>query len=241
MLTLKDCYGLQDSHLDVAKKRLRKTKRLNPWAFIYTDAEDWNRTRGDSSVMPLSPQILDDGAPKSEACIIIDMAPLPALMTTYCKEIWPERAKQLDEVIQMGREMKVEDPHRTLLKSLARLGWEEKDITTAMVRTIATRVNAYCVVFVSEAWICKAMPKDRDQDMSVRDMPGSFEAIVSNLETRTHQRLVSIPVQRKPSHKGRDMGRVTGFGAPDIFEAKKDSGDSGMTGRMANWLKPLDA
>jgi hypothetical protein len=120
---------------------------------------------------------------------------------------------------------------------------EKKDVMATTMCQICDKVDAFACVMQSEAWLRMAEPSEDAEAIRKSALKGlgqdkkSVEVIYSAMETRDFARMITTPIQRRPS-KNRDDGKVLGFGEPT--EAIDTPGDEHVIEwRFARFLKPL--
>jgi hypothetical protein len=257
---------IQDSYVKMGMKRLRQSRHLNPYVFILTTGAGFDKIKEDAKSVGWKVLANPHNLPleqNANVAMVVDMAPTPEMLDGYIRFCWPENAKIFDTGLTIGKASGLSD--EKVLSSLHSAFFmvtdmHQKDVVAAMCRAVAAKTDAYATIMLTEGWMLRASPGDeagrehveaareraveyerenpKSCDGSFRREAGSIEVLNCSLTTRKGQRMISIPILRKFDARGRDMGKVTGFGPAEDHDLSAEGAK--MSGRMMDFLKQLD-
>lgn len=243
-MTGDDLKRMQDSFIEGSKQLLLKHGSLSHVGFVITLHKHVDKLfesgYGVEFIDPKS--CLRDTQDDSVTTLIIDLSMDWKKLYHAVLTVFPKTQNILPELLALGAGINIDDPYMRVMRPfMSATQLDEKDIMAATMRQICDKVDAFASLFHSEAWQLSGSG-DRDNlpdDLSTD--PRSIEVIISTMETYEFARMVTVPIQRKPSKTKtkRDGGKIVGFGKPVECVDRAD-GERVLEGRMARFLKPLE-
>lgn len=242
-MTGDDLRRMQDGFLENSKKLLLKDGNLRPVGFVITLHKHLEKLLESGwGIEFLDPKAcLRDSKDDSVTAIIIDLAMDWKKLYHAILNVFPQTRSILPEMIRLGESIHIDDAYKRVTRAFLKAAeMDEKDVISATMRQVCDKVDAFACALHSEAWlrvvdvssetlddVYKNAPKGLGQDLK------SVEVVFSSMETHDFSRMITVPIQREPSTKARDEGKILGFGEPHVEE------DGVRGGRMAGFLKPL--
>lgn len=243
-MTGEDLKRIQDTFFTGGQAILRTHSRLAPIGFIITMSKHVDKLFEHGWAL----EILDRKAclrdPKDDAIatLIVDLSMnYKKLYHSICI-LSPQAKIVLESVFQLAKSMEIQDPYKHIVRPyLEHTKTHSKDVMAATMRHICGHVDAFASIFQCEAWFRTVDTFKEDESKVPRDLGNdaqAIEAVYSTMETYEFTRMLTLPIKREPSNKGRDAGNVIGFG--DLIEGV-DAIDNGnvTSGRFTGFLKPL--
>lgn len=243
-MTGEDLKRIQDTFFTGGQAILRTHSRLAPIGFIITMSKHVDKLFEHGWAL----EILDRKAclrdPKDDAIatLIVDLSMnYKKLYHSICI-LSPQAKGVLEPMINLARSIAVDDPYKRVVRPfLERTHTDTKDVMAATMRHICGHVDAFASIFQCEAWFRTVDTSKEDESTVPRDLGDdaqAIEALYSTMETYEFTRMLTLPIKREFSDKGRDEGKIRGFG--DVIEGV-DAVDNGniTSGRFTGFLKPL--
>lgn len=237
-MTGDDLRRMQNNFLETSKKILLEGSPLRPVGFIVTLHKHLDKLfESGWGIEFIDPKAacLRDRSDDTIATLVVDLAMDDKHLYHVVLNVFPQTRDVLPQRIA------VDEAYKQVMRAfLTATKMDEKDITSALMRQICDKVDAFACIYHSEAWM-RRLDSSETVDQIYANAPGglaqdqkSVEVIVSSMETYDFARMITVPIQRAPSppsSKERDDGKVLGFGEPHETDA--------VEGRLTGFLKPL--
>jgi hypothetical protein len=245
-MTGDDLKRLQDHFIEGSKRILLETGRLRPVGFVVTLHKHVDKLFESGWGVEFLGRQADPTPSDGDgtSLLIVDLMMSWEKLYHAILTVFPKTRDVLPKFLALGREIEVDDPYKRVVQPfLTATKLDEKDIMTAVMRQICDKVDAYASLFHSEAWLRMVRPDDHATiaEARAKGLSGDLKAVevlMSSMETYGFTRMITTPIQREPSAKGRDDGKIVGFGhATESIDSPSDN--HVIEGRLMRFLKPL--
>jgi hypothetical protein len=244
-MTEDDFKRLQDHLLEHSKKAVLEHGHVGPMGFIITHVQNIdNLFESGYGVEFIDPKtaFVHDETDNTIVTLTIDLGMSWKKLYHAVLTVFPETQNTLPGLLTLGTEIKVDDPHKHLMRAfLSATELDTRDVIAAMMRQICDKTDAFASIFHSEAWQRAGEPGEaRDtipEDLGTDEK--SIEVLISSMETYSFARMVTVPVLRAASKGRRDSGKVQGFGE-SVEMIDRPENDNVLEGRLIRFLKPQE-
>jgi hypothetical protein len=245
-----DLKRMQDGFFATAKQIILEGTSLRPIGFVITLHKHVDKLFDSGyGIEFIDPKtIMRDAQDDAVATLVVDLFMDYKRLYHAVLSVYPKTRDILPRLLALGQSVGADDPYLRLMRPfLESAGLDEKDVSTAVMRQICDKVDAFACITHHEAWrrnaespedIKKAREFAKTHSLS-EDMK-SIEVVLSTMDTHDFARMLTAPIHREPSKdpKHRDAGKVLGFGETDDCVAEQ-GGPNVLEGRMVRFLKPL--
>lgn len=252
MFTVEESKAFQDGITNKARARLRLVGHLSPVTMVLMNPDEAEKLRGELGMVQANAR----ADTQTVAAVVVDMNANWELKVDYIRFIWPENRTKLAIMMEETRKRFGPDHEgykldRVVCNAIYQLAGfdEDKDLYAAVIETMCSRTRAFATLMVCESWatggrLAKGQTPDEAAEAAgvkggnVKDAPGSYEALSTLLQTHKGSRLIRQEIKRTFDKRGRDRGKVIGFGELEEYDTQ---GQAGWTtrGRFADLLRPF--
>ncbi len=240
---------IQDGLFETSKAMLLEQGKIHPIAYLVSGASDVESMKEDTqfTMHAFDEEEAKRPIKKDEYAIAAISMEMPdmELYTHLCAML-----PTLEDFLNQGVAIAARDFGGSIEESVTRVldlflmvkKGNRKDIVAAVIKKLATKVNAHALIIISEAYSLENMeglPRQAfEKDLSKE--PKAQEVLNSTMEAATFMRRIRAPILREPTAEGaqRDSGKLIGLG--DVIDTSSKDGDFKMTGRFLNLITPFD-